>query len=185
MLGVLAESAVQKPDDSKLLHCTASVEKREWRPESPAVVIVTIESLAERPITVPLWSLLYLSADPENNLGVGRKLERARIVGIVDPGVLLPALRDPGSHLSWDGITARSLRVKLGHKYEESRISFDARNLIWDFEYVNRAPSLRLFTAAKPGRYDLQFSMTWETGTCESQQVPVEIISSSNKQKVR
>jgi len=101
----------------------------------------------------------------------------------IGPAALLPALKERDSHVSWDGFNANSLTVKLAHGAEVARISIDARDLVWDFEEVNRAPNLTLFTAAKPGRYHIQFFMNWESGTCESEDVPVTILPSTTKQK--
>jgi len=128
-----AQTAAQKPDYNEPLRCLISVEKNQWRPEDRAVVNITIESVVARPVVVPLWSELYLSPRSKNDVEMGRRTRPGRIMAEIESAALLPALRDPASHLSWDGITSGCLRVNLAHKADQTRISIDARNLIWDF----------------------------------------------------
>ena len=68
-----------------------------------------------------------------------------------------------------------TVELKLDHKDAQAEFTIDAARLIWDYEIVSRAPTLRLFSMVKPGLYDLRLQMSWEGGSCESGKIRLRI----------
>ncbi len=114
--------------------------------------------------------MLYLEqASPDPALAIGRASNR--IVAAVDPAVLDPF--DKAGLVYKHAEKADSVLVRFAHQGEKAKFKFDARDLIWDHEVVDRSPAYKLFAIAKPGPYRLQFYMS--SGPCESAKLPLTI----------
>jgi len=157
-----------------VITCAIRTEHREWNPAQPATVYITIESLSDNPSEIPLWSLLYLSPSSPVTYSKPIGVNTGRIAAGVDASALSPFGRPSGAGVR-DRKGDDSARLRFSHKGEKVEFVIDARNLTWDFETANRTPTFRLFEITKPGAYDLQFHMYWESGACESPKVRVSI----------
>jgi hypothetical protein len=166
-----AQRGTQTKGNPALL-CVISTEAQDWTPAKPATIHVTVENLSNGPLDIPLWSLLYLSPVPQAGLRGTKARVSERIAASVNPTVFEGLDHPPGAVLVENG----SARLRFGHKGQKANFKFDASDLIWDFEVVSRTPALKLFTAAKPGAYELQFHMYWEgNNTCDSSKLRLSI----------
>jgi hypothetical protein len=174
---------VKDRKDAPSVICAVRTERKDWSPTKPSILYVTVESFSDSPMEIPLWSHLSLAPASPTGSPLSQQLkDTGRLGASVDASALhslSPASSTVTSNLKGDG----SIRLRLIHKGEKANFTFDADDLIWDFEAVSRTPALKLFSVAKPGVYDLQFHMWWETGACESAKVRLTILPDKPKKK--
>ena len=161
--------------------CSIHTETIQWSPKTPAIVNITIVSLSDTPLNIPLWSLLsFVPRSPDESLSIPLK-SAGKIVAGVDPRAVR-ALEPFSSVVVTDQKPEQSLRLRFDHKHQKADVKVDARDLIWDYEVVSRSPTAKLFSLAKPGSYDAQFRMWWESGSCESSTVRLTILGDNQPQ---
>jgi len=152
--------------------CYARPEHDEWTPAKPAIVEVTVESLLDSPLEIPLWSGLSLApASPRDPFVTHVP---GKITAAVSPGAINPS-EMPSSIVIRDIKGDGTIRLRFLHKGDKANLTFDAADLTWDYEVVNRTPTFSLFSLATPGKYSLQFKMTWANGSCKAPEVPITI----------
>jgi hypothetical protein len=161
--------------NSQLVTCSIRTVREKWRSTSPAIVYITVASVSDTPLNIPLWSLLSL--DPlSNNESLSIQFKDAgKISAGVDPSAL-ETLEPLSSVDPRDKKRDKSIRLRFDHKNEKANFKLDARDLVWDYEVVSRRPVAKLFSIAKPGVYEAQFHMWWDSGSCESSKVRLVIL---------
>lgn len=103
-----------------------------------------------------------------------------KLVAGIDPSLVdqfLPQRVRPSRAAKGDG----SIRLRFLRKGEQATFKLDARDLIWDYEAVNREPGFKLFSLAKPGEYELRFHMWWENGACDSAPSSLKVAGEAGK----
>jgi hypothetical protein len=155
---------------TSVVSCSVRTDSKEWIAKRPATVYVTVESLSGSAFEKPLWSALHLEpTHPEPSLGPATVSDR--IIAGLDPAVLDPF--DRSGVVTKHGDKGDSVLLRFTRKGDRAKFKFDAGDLVWDYEVVNRSPMFRLFAIAKPGKYWLQFQMS--SGPCSSAKVTLTI----------
>ena len=158
--------------------CSVQTDRSEWEPSKPAMVSVTVESLSDKPFEIPLWSDLSLAPVSPRDPFLTRI--PGNLVAGIDPSMIDPLL-PPASPLIRDSKGDGSVRLRFIRKGQKATFKLDARDLVWDYEVVNREPAFKLFSLAKPGSYQLQFRMWWENGSCDSAPTPLKVANETQK----
>jgi hypothetical protein len=162
------------------VNCSIHTETKQWSPKNAATISITIVSLSDTPLNIPLWSLLSLvPRSPDESLSIPSK-SAGKIIAGVDPRAV-KASEPFSSVVAREQKPERSILLRFNHKQQKVDFKLDARDLIWDYEVVSRTPTAKLFSIAKPGAYETQFRMWWESGSCESSTVRLTILPDDNQ----
>jgi hypothetical protein len=173
-------TSASEPSNIKTVTCSIRTVSEEWRSTRPAIVYITVASVFDTPLNIPLWS--SLSLDPlSNNGSFSIQLKNAgKISAGVDPRAL-ETLEPLSSVDPRDEKRDKLIGLRFDHKNDKANFKLDARDLVWDYEVVSRPPVAKLFSIAKPGVYEAQFHMWWDSGSCESSKVRLVILPEGNK----
>lgn len=173
-------TGANKSNNNPSVSCSIRTDSTAWSPAKRASVYIKVINRSDTPLNIPLWSLLSLAPLSQGeSLSIQLK-DSGKIAAGIDPRALI-TLEPLSSVAPRNEKRDKSIRLRFNHKNEEANFKLDPRDLIWDYEAVSRQPVAKLFSIAKPGTYDAQFHMWWESGSCESTTMRLTISGGENK----
>ena len=173
----------QQNTPNRVIRCVINTERRDWKPNEPAIVTGQIESLIDGPVEVKVVPVLYLSSATSDAL---RATYWSPIDVLHDTALSTDRqVIDPKANAKAKAISIESSPILLQFKKKGDSINFkfDARHTLWARQVSSVSPSESLFSVIESGDYNLQLVLETDESNSESQKLRIQIDSQKSEKK--